>query len=457
MIKQDDIIDVKIEKLVYEGKGLAHIEDKAVFVKGVLPDELVRIRLFRIHKNYIEGKLIEILTPSKFRIKPMCPYNKPCGACDFSCINYDYQIKLKENILAEIFKNFDIQFNPFIKSDYNKNYRIKAQFPTSETKNSKRVLIGYYKEKTHDITDIKFCPSQKPIMDEIANYIRENWKLGCYIEKKETGLLRHVLIKTSNATGDILLTLVLNSNEKEFNSIKKDIEAFSDCITKKFKEIKGVLVNFNNQNTNKITGDKTVLINGENFIFEFLEDKKYKTGALSFFQINPNVAVKIFNSAKNLINKKGTLLDLYGGVGTIGIFMKEKATKITLIEENPEAIKFAKENFKLNEILKYEIFEGKAEETVQKILKDKKTFDNIVIDPPRKGSDDITLSNISKMTNSLIYISCNPMTLKRDAETLIKLGFKFISLQGADMFPNTHHIECLAYFKKEGEVWKNSI
>ena len=443
---------IKIEKLVYEGVGLAHFEGKAVFVKGCLNDEVVKVKIVSKNKNYLKGEITEIIESSSYRIKPKCPMSKPCGGCDFSHIEYNFSTEEKENILKEIFQKFkEVEFKPFIKSPKIEEYRCKSQYPVTETKKSKRIIAGYYKEKTHEIVNIKYCPIQPKIIDDIIQFVRENWNLSCYIEKSHKGLLRHINTRISSFNNDILITFVLNSDKNEFEKAKSEIEIFADKLIEKFSEIKGVFVNLNNEKTNKITGSDTILIKGEDFIIEKLNESRYKIGVNSFFQVNPKVAEILFNEAKNLISKKGSFLDLYGGVGTIGIFMKDVVSKITLVEENNEAIKFAKENYKLNEILKYEVFEGSAKNKIQDFIKEKRTFENIIIDPPRKGSDIETLNNISKMTNSIIYISCNPMTLKRDAEILIQNGFKFKSLQGADMFPNTHHIECLAHFIKGDE------
>ena len=445
-------LTLEIEKNVFEGYGLARYEGRAVFIKGAIKGEVVEAKIVSKNKNYLRAEIIDIIKPSKYRIKPFCPMYNPCGACDMGFIQYDYLLQIKEDIIKEIFQNFQsLEFKPIIKSPEINNYRCKTQFPTTETKKSKKILAGYYKEKSHEIVNIKYCPIQPSVIDDIIQYIRENWSLSGYIEKTHKGLLRHILTRISDDAGDILLTFVLNLNSSDFEKIKKDIGSYADEICGKFPKIKGVFVNLNNEKTNKITGKEYVLIKGQDYITEKLEDKIYKLGPDSFFQVNPKCAVQLFNSAKNLISKKGTLLDLYGGLGTIGIFMKEAATKIVLVEENKEAIKLAKENYKLNEIKTYEVFEGKAKDKIQDFIKEKRFFENIVIDPPRKGSDDETLGNISKMTNSIIYISCNPMTLKRDAENLIKYGFNFKSIQAVDMFPYTHHIECVAHFVRENK------
>lgn len=447
-----ELSNLEIEKLIFGGMGLAKKEGLAVFVEGGIPGEIVDAEIIRKNKSHIKAKIKNVIVPSKNRRKPFCPYFNPCGGCDLQFFEYENLIKEKENILKEIFSTFDnLKIKPFVKSPEIKAYRCKTQYPATETKNSKKVLIGYYKKNSHDITNIKFCPIQPSVIDEITEYIRQNWKLSAYVEKTHKGLLRHVNTRISTNDNSILLTLVLNTDDKSFRQLKNGIFNFAESIIKTFPSIKGVFVNFNNKKTNKILGDKTILIKGESHIIQNLKSYSFKIGPASFFQINPYTAEILFEKAKDLIDKKGNILDLYGGAGTIGICLNNKANKITLVEENSESVYFAKENYKLNNISNYEIFEGKADEIIKKFIDEKRTFENIILDPPRKGSDNFTLENVSNMTNSIIYISCNPMTLKRDAEFLIKKGFKFISLEGFDMFPYTHHIECLAHFKREDE------
>ena len=444
--------ELEIEKNIYEGLGLSHFENKAVFVKGAIEKEVVLLNLKNEKKNFINAEIVEIIKPSDKRITPVCPMSKPCGACDLAFIEYDYLCGLKEKMVKEIFQNFkNLKFLPVIKSPEAKEYRCKAQYPVSQTKNSKRILIGYYKEKTHEVVNIKYCPIQPKIIDEVIDFVRNNFRLSIYDEKTHKGLLRHVNTRFSKHSNEILLTLVLNDEKTEFEKHKKEIEKFSDELCKKFIDIKGVLVNFNPNKTNKITTNETILIKGRDFIFEKLSNSIYKIGSNSFFQINPKCAELLFEAAKKLITKKGDILDLYGGVGAIGIYMKDLAKKIILVEENKEATALAKENFELNKISNYEIFETCTKDKIKEFIKENRTFENIIIDPPRKGSDSETLDAVSKMTNSIIYISCNPMTLKRDSEILIQKGFQFVSVQPCDMFPYTHHIECVAHFIKEGE------
>ena len=458
-IKQDDIIELTIEKLVYSGSGFSHYNGQVVFVENAVPGDIVKAKVLRVNKNFIQAKVDEILTSSQYRVKPFCPLFNACGGCNLQNVDYDYLIEQKQIILKEFFsskilKDFDdIEFKPFIKSDVTKEYRCKVQNAISETKVSKRLLCGYYKENTHDVVNIKYCPIQPRIIEQIINYIRENWKLGGYIEKKDKGLLKHVIIRYSSTSKKIILTFVINKDLEWFNKVENDIKSFSDEIIKSFPDVSGVLVNFNPKKTNKILGEKTELIAGEDFIFQKLYSNdgieyNYKVSKNSFFQTNPFVAQKVFDAVKSLLKANSTILDAYGGVGTIGIFLNTLAKRITLVEECESAIIDAKTNFKLNGCKNYEVFLGNAKRIFKDFLKKKKKFDYAVIDPPRKGSDKESLDSLSKLANAIVYVSCNPATLMRDAKILNDFGFKLKTLQGADMFPYTHHIESIAYFEK---------
>ena len=275
MLKQDDIIELTIEKLINTGSCLSHYEGKAVFIDGAVPEDIVKARVLRINKNFIRAKIIEIVTPSKHRIKPFCPLFNACGGCNLQNIEYDFLIKQKENILKETFRNFkETEFKPFLKCDNLKEYRCKVQNAVSETKVSKRILAGYYKENSHDVVNIKFCPIQPKIIDEIINFIRENWKMGAYIEKKDKGLLKHILVRYSNFSKKMILTFVINKDFEWYNKIKEEIAEFSNTLIENFPDIIGVLVNFNPKKTNKITGDKTELVLGDDFVYEKLYSTK---------------------------------------------------------------------------------------------------------------------------------------------------------------------------------------
>lgn len=452
MIKLNDIIEVEVEKMTYGGDGLCRYgEDKfVVFVKDSVVGDKLKVKIVLLNKKFARGEVVEIITPSKYRKKPICALYNACGSCN--CQNYDYEflIEQKTNVLKDIFKNVipEEKIYSVIKSPEIEQYRHKIQFPCKMTKNSKRILLGYYKENSHDLTNIKFCPIQPTIINEIAQFIRDNFKLDCYDEKTHKGLLKNVLMRINSLKTELLLVLVLNCRENDLINYESEIFKFSKKIASQFGIVKGIFLNFNPSKTNKILSDETLKIQGQDFIIETLEDKKYKLGSTSFFQVNPSSAINLFNVVKENIKENSTVLDAYGGVGAIGIWLKEKASKITLVEENNNAILMAKENFKLNNIENYEIFEGDAKAHFLNFEKENKKFDYVILDPPRSGCDKDGLKAISKLAKNIIYVSCNPQTQRRDLSYLLEDGFKPKFVQGVDLFPYTHHIESIILFEK---------
>ena len=294
-MKNGDIIELKIEKIVYSGAGLGFCDGIAVFVKKTVPEDIVRARVVKLKKSYAEANLIEIVSASKHRAKPICPLQNACGSCNLQFVNYDFLIEQKAQMLIEAFRDniAKEKFLPFEKSPKTENYRRKAQYPIGETKNSKRILAGYYKEQTHEITNIKFCPIQPAVFDKLIDFIRENWEFGAWCKYNKNGLLRQVVAR-ANHSGEIMLTLVLKC---ETLPKKIDLNKFQEKLQKEFPEIVSFYLNFNPTEGNKILGEKFELIYGEKTLTETLEykdnKKEYKIGAESFFQTNPACAEQI--------------------------------------------------------------------------------------------------------------------------------------------------------------------
>lgn len=438
----NDIIELKVEKLVYEGSALCRYGEDGfvIFVSNALPDEVLKVKIVSINKKFARGEIIEIIKPSKHRIKPFCALYNACGSCQLQITDYNYSIELKNSILKEIFCEYKLK--PFIKSPSDKQYRHKIQYPCRQTKNSKRILMGYFKNNSHDLTNIKFCPLQPQLSNDIAQFIRENYKLDCYSEKNHKGLLKNVVMRLTTIH-NANLVFVLNIEEVKFKKYEEYFISFSKEIAKNFKEIKGIFANFNPSKTNKILSNSTKKLFGEDYIEEKIGNKTYKLGATSFFQVNPGACELLFNAVKKEIKPNSTVLDAYGGVGAIGIYVN--ASNTTLIEENLEATKIARLNYELNSIKNYQILEGDAKKQFENI---NKTFDYVILDPPRSGCDREVLNKISKISKNIVYVSCNPQTLKRDILYLKEEGYKVKSIQGFDLFPYTYHIETIAILEK---------
>lgn len=448
-MNKGEVYEVKIDKLTSSGVGLAKIDGMVVFVDNSCVNDKLKIKITKVNKNFAKGTIEEIIKPSQYRVTPFCPLQKVCGACQLQFIDYDYQLEIKRQIVQDTMHSiggFDIVIPKTIPSPQIKNYRHKIQYPISQTKNSKRILAGYYKPQSHEIVDIKYCPIQPEICDKIIQFIRDNapqFNISGYDEKSHKGNLRHVVIRHSDKNGDCLVALVINSDKTD-----ERLNKFADKLYKTFDEIKGVCVNFNNKSTNVILGKITQCLSGNDYIEEEICSKNFHIGAETFFQINPKSAHNLFDYAKEFIKtnyREPEILDAYAGISAIGICMSDIAKNVVTIEENEKSIELARKTARLNRITNIEINGGDAGEFLKN---EKRKFDIIILDPPRKGCTVQSLDYAQKLCNGhIIYISCNPATLARDLKYLKEKGCEITSVQPFDMFCHTYHIENVAIIK----------
>ena len=442
----NDEITVKIEKLSNLGTGIARVDGFVVFVENACPQDELKVKITKVTKNYANASVLEILTPSPHRVEPFCAMQKVCGSCQLQFIDYDYQLEIKRQIVQDAMRSIaglHIEIPKPVASPQIKEFRHKIQYPVSQTKVSKRILAGYYKPQSHEIVNIKHCPIQPLICDEIIDFIREksfDYGISGYNEKKHNGDLRHVVLRVSAADGKVLVTLVVNT-KKIFARLKD----FCEAIFKEFEYVSGVCVNLNTKQTNVILGTQTECICGEDFIEETLLDKTFKIGANTFFQVNPKSAENIFSYVKNYIKDNfdnPTVLDAYAGIATFGICVSDVAKKVISVEENKESIEKAHEVLKNNNIENVELH---CMDTAKYCTSIKRKFDVIVLDPPRKGCTQHSLDEVLRLSKgTIIYVSCNPATLARDLKYLCEKGCSVESIQPFDMFCHTYHIENVA-------------
>lgn len=435
----------EIGKLSNAGEGICRINGCVVFVKNTCPEDKLKIKITHTSKNYSNAEITEIITPSKHRTEPFCAMQKVCGACQLQYIDYNYQLEIKRQIVQDALHSIagiDIEVPLTMPSPYNKCYRHKVQYPVSQTKVSKRLLAGYYKQQTHEIINIKHCPIQPEICDNIIDFIRENapnYKISGYNEKLHTGDLKHIVLRISSTDDKVLVTLVINGKK-----VSGNIKNFSETLFDKFESITGVCLNLNPQKTNVILSDNTICVAGEDFIEEKTLDKTFKIGADTFFQVNPKSAENIFSYVKEEIKKSGnpTVLDAYAGIATFGILISDTAKDVVSVESNKSSVAKAKEVLELNSINNVELH---ANDTTKYLKSVKRKFDITVLDPPRKGCTKESLDEVLLHTkNKIIYVSCNPATLARDLKYLIEKDCKLESIQPFDMFCHTYHVETVA-------------
>ena len=449
-MKANDELTVTIEGFSNLGYGIARDNGFVIFVENSCPQDVVKIKLTKVTKNYANADVTEIITPSPYRVKPFCALQKVCGACQLQFIDYDYQLELKRQITEEAIHHIaglDIEIPLTIASPQIKEYRHKVQYPVAETKVSKRLLAGYYKQKTHEIVNIKYCPIQPVICDEIIEFIRENAPKFCvsgYNEKKHTGDLRHVVLRCSASTGKVLVTLVINST-KVFENLKN----FANIIYEQIPQVVGVCVNFNPQKTNVILGKKSECICGEDFVEENILDKTFKIGSNTFFQVNPKSAENIFRYVKDYIKNNlqdAVVLDAYAGVTSFGVCISDVCKQIVSVEENSESVRLGEKIAKENGITNIEFHSGDAAEFFKN---ETRKFDAVILDPPRKGCTKESLDEAFRLSKGLIiYVSCNPATLARDLKILTEKGCRVNSIQPFDMFCHTYHVENVAIISK---------
>ena len=441
---------VEIEKLSNLGYGIAKVNGYVIFVENACPGDKVKVKIGKKNKSYANAKIIEIITPSQYRVKPFCPMQSVCGSCQIQFIDYEYQLKLKKEIVEDTMHSIlgqDIEIRETIASPTDKEYRHKIQYPISQTKDSKRILAGYYKPSSHELVNIKYCPIQPTYCDKIIEFIRTTaFECGIsgYIEKKHAGDLRHVVIRSSLYSKQNLVVLVINS-PKVFDKVKK----LANRIYNELENIAGVCVNFNPNKTNLILGKETSVLEGSGYIEEQLCDKVFKVSADTFFQVNPSSADNIFKYVKNYISENfesPTILDAYAGITTFGICLSDIAKKVVSVEEVKASVDLASKVIKENGIKNVELHNMDAGAFFEKELNTKgRKFDITVLDPPRKGCTQESLDYALRLTKSkIVYVSCNPATLARDLKYLKEKGCNIEYIQPFDMFPHTYHIENVA-------------
>ena len=445
-IKKNQEYIVDIIDNGYEGEGIAKIDNFTVFIPGAIKGEKIKILIVKVLSSHAFGKILEILEKSEKRQNADCPTYKRCGGCNLRHIQYEETLKMKQNAVQSLvnktLKN-KIQVDKTIGMDKPYHYRNKAQYPLGIDKNGDPV-IGVFANRTHEVIPMENCFIQNPQSEEIAKYVLQFIKqnnISIYNEETQKGLFRHIVIKVGLKTNEIMCIFVINGKD-----IPKENELKS-ALVQKFPNIKTIVKNINTKNTNVILGEQNINIFGNGYIEDILGEYRFKISPLSFFQVNPIQAEKLYNigvEAAN-ISKDDVVFDLYCGISTISLFMAKFAKKVYGIEIVKEAVEMAKENAKNNHIENAEFFDGDVEVVLEDMIHNKKIIPDIVMfDPPRKGLDKKSIHNILKIKpKKIVYISCNPATLIRDLSDFEDL-YEIKSITPVDMFPFTSHVECVA-------------
>lgn len=445
MVEKNNEYIVDIIDNGYEGEGIAKIDGFTIFIPGAIKGEKIKILIVKVLSSHAFGKILEIIEKSKDRVNSDCTTYKRCGGCKLRHIKYEKTLKMKQNAVQSLvnktLKN-KIKVEETLGMENPYHYRNKAQYPVGINKEGKKV-IGVFANRTHEIIPIEKCYIQNERTEQLAKFILEyinKNNISVYNEKTGKGLLRHIVTKIGIKTNQIMCILVVNGKiiPKEKELVKNIIENFS--------EVKTIVKNINTKNTNVILGQENINIYGEGYIEDILGEYVFKISPLSFYQVNPIQAEKLYNigveAAK--ITKNDIIFDLYCGIGTISLFMAKYAKKVYGVEIVEQAIVDAKENAKINGIDNTEFIVGDTEKILDELINARKIVpDAIMVDPPRRGLDNTSIDNILKIKPSrLIYISCNPATLVRDLAKFEEV-YDVRKIKPVDMFPFTSHVECV--------------
>ncbi len=450
-MKKNDINKLKITGMTSEGNGVGRTEENmAVFVPFTAIGDIISCKIVKINKSYAFGIIDEMIEASKTRICNDCEVFGKCGGCSFRHISYSDELSIKQNLVSDAFKRIggfsEINIATIEGSPSENAYRNKAQYPVALQDG--KAVCGFYSKRSHRVIPYTDCKLQPKVFSEIVTYCLELFNkngIAPYDEKTRRGFLRHIYIRQGFHSKEIMLCFVgASSNTKKMLEIVPKI-------AEKFSDIKSIVLNVNAENTNVILGKKNIFLYGSEHIFDTICGNKVKLSPHSFYQINTPAAENIYRYAKELAGLTGTetVLDLYCGAGTIGLSFADKAKKIIGCEIVKEAVADAIFNAENNGYKNAEFYAMDASEFAKKLVAEKVQADVIVVDPPRKGCDEVALDSIVKISpKKLVMISCNPSTAARDAKFLCENGYELVLLKPFDLFPRTGHVECIIMMQR---------
>ncbi|MGC4376993.1 23S rRNA (uracil(1939)-C(5))-methyltransferase RlmD [Fictibacillus sp. Mic-4] len=452
-LKTGQTIPVTIKRLGINGEGVGFFKRKIVFIPGALPGEEVVAEIQKVYPNRAEAKVKKIRKRSKDRVAPPCPIYEQCGGCQLQHLNYAAQLKEKQDIVRQAFERYtnmehdQLPLKPTIGMDDPWEYRNKSQLQVAKQK--EKVIAGLYGIGSHQLIDLANCKVQHPETIRVTNVVKQilqDLNIPIYNERKRSGIVRTIVVRTAFETGDIQLVLI-TTQEK----IPRKELVISE-IKKRLPEVTSILQNVNEKKTSLIFGDKTIPLEGRETITERLGELSFELSARAFFQLNPKQTVKLYDEVKKAarLTGKEKIVDAYCGVGTIGLWLAPDAAEIRGMDVIEEAIIDARENAKKHGIHNAVYETGKAEKWLPKWVKEGWRPDCIIVDPPRTGCEESFLKTVLQIKpKRMVYVSCNPSTLAKDVHMLITKGFKLELITPVDMFPHTAHVEVVCSLVNE--------
>ncbi len=483
-LKKNDTFTVDIIDMSDTGEGIGKVDGYTWFIKDAVIGDMVEAGVMKMKKSYGYARLVRILQASEFRVEPVCGAARKCGGCQMQELDYARQLEFKENKVCNNLRRIGgftdlvlvdedgrrrdgdggvdgdysgggIPVYPIIGMDEPWRYRNKAQFPFGKNRDGE-IIAGFYAGRTHAIIEQDDCligvAENEAILNCVKGYMKE-FGIEPYDEQAHRGLVRHVLIRKGFKTGEMMVCLVLNGEVKHLRDVNVLVERLlglygdgADC------RIVSVSCSINREKTNVIMGKEIVNLYGPGYITDYIGDVQYRISPLSFYQVNPVQTERLYGIALEYAGLTGdeVVWDLYCGIGTISLFLAKRAKTVFGVEVVPQAIDDARENARLNGIDNVEFFVGKAEEVLPEQFEKNKVYaDVIVVDPPRKGCDEVCLETIVRMApKRVVYVSCDSATLARDLKWLGERGYEVTKGRAVDMFPHSTHVECVVEIRR---------
>ncbi|WP_197259342.1 23S rRNA (uracil(1939)-C(5))-methyltransferase RlmD [Paenibacillus dendritiformis] len=458
-VSKNDEVVLDIIGLTHDGEGVGRVDGFTLFVSGALPGEQVRALVLKVKKQYGYAKVLERLITSPHRVELEQPANA-YGGCQLQHLEYGEQLRWKRQHVVDVLERIGkfqvehgaedggadgqppIKVLPVIGMEHPWRYRNKSQMPIGADPRTGDLIGGYFAKASHRIIDTDVSLLQHERNDEAMRAVKRVARkhgIAPYNEETHTGLLRHVIMRVGFRTGEQMITLVTNGEK-----LPHEAEIVADLV-EALPQLTSICQNINTKRTNVIMGDRTRLLWGSEYITDYIGDIAFKISARSFYQVNPVQTEVLYEKAVEYAGLSGqeTVIDAYCGIGTISLFLAQRAKRVLGVEIVEEAIADARRNAELNGITNAEFAVGAAEEVIPQWKEQGITPDVIVVDPPRKGCDPALLDTMLAMRpDRIVYVSCNPSTLARDLRVLADGGYTVTEVQPVDMFPQTAHVEC---------------
>lgn len=434
-----------IEKLVHQGYGLGFLDSRPVFVENAAPGDLLQIELTRTTRHFSYGKIEDIISPGPGRVQAPCSAFGQCGGCNWLHLDYQTQVAWKSEIASEIFRRIhNSERIPCEPSPLINGYRNKTFLPVMVR--SGEIIIGMYARQSHKVVPHDVCQIHPALFDRVcpvfSTYLKKA-QVQIYDEVKNTGQVRHLGLRYSFSTGELLIIVVTRTARLPFT------RQLTQAMLSAFPEVTGIIQNINPEKTNRIMGSDSKLLYGRDFLLEVIGDLRFRVSYDSFFQVNSSIIEMLYKFILEHVPSQSRVLDAYCGTGSIGIFVAARAEKVWGVEVNQRAIEDARLNCHTNGVENCEFISGKVEEKLEELIVSR-SIDTVIFDPPRQGLNPEILDILQKCTPArIIYVSCDPATQERDVSRLLSAGYRIYDIHCFDLFPHTYHQECVVILVQE--------